>query len=181
MDPWAIVKSTSIFVLLVHKVFSLWRFVRKELKLVEWNHDEICGMFWQVSPDWTKPALYARVRKPFRCCDWLSEFFKRVFLWRKLWTNLSMYIIRHAFHFSHHSHALVTLHVQFLCNLTGEFMRKIYATSCNLFTLTAEADRVLWQLVMFRTVFFHWMYKMKCSCYQESSVIHGWFVYWIFG
>ena len=33
---------------------------------------------------------------------------------------------------------------------------------------------------MFSTVFFHWMYKMKYSCYQESSVIHGWFVYWAF-
>ena len=66
-------------------------------------------------------------------------------------------------------------------NLTGEFMRKIYAASWNLFTLTAEADRILCQLVMFLTVFFLWMYKMKYSCYQESSVIHGWFVYWVFG
>ena len=90
-----------------------------------------------------------------------------------------------AFHFSHHSYALVTLQVQFYAligqNLTGEFMRKIYAASWILFTLTAEADRVLCQLVMFLTVFFLWMYKMKYSCYQESSVIHGWFVYWIFG
>ena len=66
-------------------------------------------------------------------------------------------------------------------NLTGEFMRKIYAASWILFTLTAEADRVLCQLVMFLTVFFLWMYKMKYSCYQESSVIHGWFVFWVFG
>ena len=58
-------------------------------------------------------------------------------------------------------------------NLTGEFMRKIYAVSSILFTLTAEADRVLCQPVMFLTVFFHLMYKMKFSCYQESSVIHG--------
>ena len=57
---------------------------------------------------------------------------------------------------------------------------EIYTASWNLFTLTAEADRVLCQLVMFLTVFFHWMYKMKYSCYQEFSVIHGWFVYWIF-
>ena len=49
------------------------------------------------------------------------------------------------------------------------------------FILTAEAGRVLCQLVMFLTVFFHWMYKMKYSCYQESSVINGWFVYWVFG
>ena len=52
-------------------------------------------------------------------------------------------------------------------------MRKIYAAAYLLFTLTAEADRVLFELVMFLTVFFHWMYKMKFSCYQESSVIHG--------
>ena len=66
-------------------------------------------------------------------------------------------------------------------NLTGEFTQKIYAASWNLFTLTAEAGRVLSQLVMFLTVFFHWMYKMKYSCYQECCLIHGWFVYWVFG
>ena len=60
-------------------------------------------------------------------------------------------------------------------------MRKIYAVSWNLFTLTAQAGRVLCQLVMFFTVVSHWMHKMKYSCYQQSSVIHGWFVYWIFG
>ena len=47
-------------------------------------------------------------------------------------------------------------------NLTGEFMRKIYAASWNLFTVTAEADRgVLCQLVMFLTVFFHWTWCTK--------------------
>ena len=44
-----------------------------------------------------------------------------------------------------------------------------YAVSWNLFTLTAEAGRVLCQLVIFLTVFFHWMCKMKNNCYQESS------------
>ena len=39
-------------------------------------------------------------------------------------------------------------------NVTSEFMRKIYAASWNLFTLTAEADRVLCQLVIFVTVYF---------------------------
>ena len=34
---------------------------------------------------------------------------------------------------------------------------------------------------MFLTVLFHWTYKMKYSCYQDSSVIHGWFIYWVFG
>ena len=46
-------------------------------------------------------------------------------------------------------------------NLTGEFMRKIYAASWILFTLTAEADRILCQLVMFLTVIFYWMYKIE--------------------
>ena len=45
-------------------------------------------------------------------------------------------------------------------NLTGEFLGKFMQ---HLETLTAEADRVLRQLVMFLTV------------------IHGWFVYWVFG
>ena len=82
-----------------------------------------------------------------------------------------------AFDFSHHGHALVTLYIQFLYSDWSKFDRwvhaEIYAASWNLFTLTAETDRVLCQLVMFLTVFFHWMYKMKFSCYQESSVIRG--------
>ena len=47
----------------------------------------------------------------------------------------------------------------------------------NTCSLIAEADRVLCHLVMFLTVFFYWMYKMKSSCYQDSSVFHSWFVY----
>ena len=39
-------------------------------------------------------------------------------------------------------------------NLTAEFMRIIYAESWNLFTLTAEADRVLCQLVIFLNCLF---------------------------
>ena len=92
-----------------------------------------------------------------------------------------------AFHFSHHSHALITLYDRpiFMLWLVKiwqvEFMQKIYTASWTLFTLIAEADRVFCQLVMFFTVFSHWMLKMKYSCYQQSSLIHGWFVYWIFG
>ena len=45
----------------------------------------------------------------------------------------------------------------------------------------AEADRVLCHLVMFFIVFFQWMFKIKYSRYQCSSVIYVWFVYWFFG
>ena len=88
-----------------------------------------------------------------------------------------------AFQFSHHSHTLVTLalHVQFLCYDWYKFDRWVHGENlCSILRLV-YFDRVLCQLVMFLTVFFHWMYKIKYSCYQESSVIHGWFVYCIFG
>ena len=49
------------------------------------------------------------------------------------------------------------------------------------FLLIAEADRVKCYLLKVLTVFLHWMYKMKDSCYQDSSIIHGLFVYWVFG
>ena len=62
------------------------------------------------------------------------------------------------------------------------------ASSCGRFMqhletclLIAEADRVLCHLVMLLTAFLSWMYKIKYSCYQDSSVIHGWFVYCAFG
>ena len=50
-------------------------------------------------------------------------------------------------------------------NLTGEFMRKIYAASWILFTLTAEADRVLCQLVMFLTVF-----STGCTKWSSAAI-----------
>ena len=93
---------------------------------------------------------------------------------------------RDAFHFSHHSHALVTLYVQFLCCDWSKFDRWVHAENlCSILKLV-----YFWQLKLtefcvnlwcFFYVFLHWMYKMKYSCYQESSVILGWFVYWVFG
>ena len=68
---------------------------------------------------------------------------------------------------SRHGQALITFYVQFLCSDWSKFERwvhverKMYAASWILLTLTAEGDRVLCHLVMFLTVFFHWMYKMK--------------------
>ena len=39
--------------------------------------------------------------------------------------------------------------------------------------LIPEVDTVLCHLVMFLIVFFSWMYKVKYSCYQDSSVNCG--------
>ena len=59
--------------------------------------------------------------------------------------------------------------VQFLCsdwaNLTGEFMQKIYAASWNLFTLTAETDRVLCPLLMFLTVL-----STECPKWNSAAI-----------
>ena len=52
-------------------------------------------------------------------------------------------------------------------NLTGEFMRKIYAASWNLFTLTAEANRVFRQLVMYLTVFSTWCKKWNAAAIKS--------------
>ena len=65
-------------------------------------------------------------------------------------------------------------HTENLCSI----LKVVYFDSC---MLLAKADRVLCQVEMFSTVFFHWMYKMKYSYYQESSAILGWFVYRGFG
>ena len=87
--------------------------------------------------------------------------------------------------FSYHGHALVTLYVQFLCSDWSKFDRWVHAENlCSILNLV-YFDSWSWQSFVSTcdvlTVFFHWMYKIKYSCYQESSVIHGWFVYRVFG
>ena len=69
-------------------------------------------------------------------------------------------------------HALRLIFMLWLSNnLTGEFMRKIYAASWNLFTLIAEADRGMCQLVMFLTAFFYWVYKKWNSAAIKSLLL----------
>ena len=75
---------------------------------------------------------------------------------------------------------MVTFYLQFLCSDRSKFDRWVHAENlCSIWK--AEGDRDLCHLVMFLTVFFFWMYKMKYSCYPDSSIIHGWIVYCAFG
>ena len=120
----------------------------------------MCRTIKILISNWPRKLRFSQFLQAGKTCQLLLTFLTMVTRWSRSTSNF---------------YALIGQ------NLTGEFMRKMYAASWNLFTLTAEADRVFCQLVMFLTVFFHWMYKMKYSCYQESSVIHGWFVYWVFG
>ena len=87
-----------------------------------------------------------------------------------------------AFDFAHHGHALVTLYVHFLCSDWSKFDRWVHAE--NLFSILnlVYFDSWSWQSFVSTCDFFNClfppfltvlMYKMKFSCYQESSVIHG--------
>ena len=80
-----------------------------------------------------------------------------------------------------HGYALVTLCVQFLYSDWSKFDRWVHMENlCSILKVI-----LLWQLKL--TDFcvnlwcFYWMYKMKYSYYQGSSVFHGWFVYCVFG
>ena len=78
--------------------------------------------------------------------------------------------------FSYQGHTLVTLYVQFLCSDWSKFDRWVHAETLCIIKLV-YFDSWSWQsLVSTCDVFnclFHWMYKVKYSCYQESSVIHN--------
>ena len=161
------------------------------------------GIRWPVSPDHTagvsvhpsKSSIfwsYPLTNYQFQMIAGSSLFFPMIHMkyvvFMSLWprtTKISQFFKNTGGKtFSYHGHALVTLCVQFLCSDWSKFDRWVHAENlCSILKLVyfAEADRVLCQLVMFLTVFFHWMYKMKYSCYQECSLIHGWFVYWVFG
>ena len=78
-----------------------------------------------------------------------------------------------AFHFSHHSHASRPIFMLYMIghNLTREFMWKIFAASCDLFTLTAVADRVLCQPVIFLTVFSHWKSKWNTAAINSLLLV----------
>ena len=87
-----------------------------------------------------------------------------------------------AFRFPHHIHALVTLYVQFWSSDWSKFDRWVHAENLYSILKLVYFGSLSWQsffcqLVMSLTTFFHWIHKMKYSCYQdrESSVIHGLF------
>ena len=80
-----------------------------------------------------------------------------------------------------HGYVLVTLYVQFLYSDWSKFDSWVHMENlCSILKVV-----LLWQLKL--TDFcvnlwcFYWMYKMKYSYYQGSSVFHGWFVYCVFG
>ena len=95
----------------------------------------MCRTIKILISNWPRKLKFSQFLQAGKTCQLLLTFLTKVTRWSRSTSNF---------------YALIGQ------NLTGEFMRKIYAASSNLFTLTAEANRVLCHLV-FLTVFFHWM------------------------
>ena len=98
----------------------------------------MCRTIKILISNWPRKLRFSQFLQAGKTCQLLLTFLTKVTRWSRSTSNFYTLIGQ---------------------NLTGEFMRKIYAASWILFTLTAEADRVLCQLVIFLTVFFYWMYK----------------------
>ena len=114
----------------------------------------MCRTIKILISNWPRKLRFSQFLQAGKTCQLLLTFLTKVTRWSRSTSNF---------------YALIGQ------NLKGEFMRKVYAASWNLPTLTGEADKVLCQLVIFLTVFFLSMYKMKYSCYQESSC-YSWLV-----
>ena len=120
----------------------------------------MCRTIKILISNWPRKLRFSQFLQAGKTCQLLLTFLTKVTRWSRFTANF---------------YALIGQ------NLTGEFMRKLYAASWNLFTLTAEADRVLCQqLVMFLTVFFHWtLYKMKFSCFSLLLFMASLFIWFL--
>ena len=83
-----------------------------------------------------------------------------------------------AFDFSHHGQALVTLYVQFLCSDWSTFDRWVHAENlCSILNLV-YFDSWSWQsfcqLVVFLTVFLHWMCKWNSAAIRSPLLLGFW-------
>ena len=119
----------------------------------------MCRTIKILISNWPRKLRFSQFFQAGKTCQLLLTFLTKVKRWSRSTSNF---------------YALIDQ------NLSGEFMRKIYAASWNLFTLTAEADSVLCQLVMFLTVFFHWtLYKNEIQllsrvfCYSWLVCLSG--------
>ena len=67
------------------------------------------------------------------------------------------------------------VHAENLCSI----LKVVYFDSKSWQSFVSTCD--VFNCLNLLFLYIHWMYKIKYSCYQEFSVIHGWFVYWVFG
>ena len=87
-----------------------------------------------------------------------------------------------AFDFSHQSHALVTLYVQFLCSDWSKFDRWVYAENlCSILKL-AYFDSWSWQSFFVNLWCFKLSFSAECTKWNSATIkslllfIAGWFI-----
>ena len=105
----------------------------------------MCRTIEILISNWPRKLKFSQFLKAGKTCQSPLTFLTKVTRWSRSTSNF---------------YALIGQ------NLTGEFMRKIYAASWNLFTLTAEADRVLCQLVMFSELSF----STECTKWNSAAI-----------
>ena len=105
----------------------------------------VCRTIKILISNWPRKLKFRQCLQAGKTCQLLSTFFTKDTRWLRCTSNF---------------YALIDQ------NLTGEFMRKFYAASWNLFTLTAEADRVLCQLVMFSELYF----STECTKWNSAAI-----------
>ena len=88
----------------------------------------MCRTIKILISNWPRKLKFSQFLQAGKTCQLLLTFLTKVTRWSRSKSNF---------------YALIGQ------NLTGQFMRKIYVASWILFTLTAKADRVLCQLMMF--------------------------------
>ena len=83
--------------------------------------------------------------------------------------------------FSYHGYLLVTLHVQFLCSDWLKFDRWVHAQNlCSIFNVV-YFDSWSWHSFESTCDVFNCLFPLDLQNeIQECSLIHDWFVYWVF-
>ena len=113
----------------------------------------MCRTIKILISNWPRKLKFSQFLQAGKTCQLLLTFLTKVTRWSRSTSNF---------------YALIGQ------NLTGEFMWKIYTASWNLFILTAEADRVLCQLVIFQLdVQNEIQLVSRVVCY---SWLHGFFI-----
>ena len=152
--------------------------------LINW---QLLSVFWcylltscYVSNDRRFKFNYFKMQVVFMSCNF------RILISNWPWTqkfNRVLHVGKAiAFDFSHHSHELVMLYVQFLCsdwsNLTGQFTRKIYAASWNLLTDSWSCQSIVSSCDVFNCLF---LLDVQNEIQLLSRFFCGWFVSCAFG
>ena len=149
-------------------------FIRWQITSFKWSQAQVYFFQWFI---WNMLCL----------CHYgpaLSRFWFQTDLGRE--NSATFLKIKAGKTFSYHGHALVTLYVQFLCSDWSKFDRWVHAENLCSILKVVYFDSWSWQSFVSTCDVFNCLFLLDVQneiqlLYQESSVIHGWFVYWVSG